>query len=233
MSIPRSNTVQELLLQDDTKISFNEVFKTRNKVIDDRSISRLTNTHDSNTSSRVSSRPVSPIKHSTNVIHTNNPIELSPKKVAWDHPDRLSSVPSNIPSDAEDSLVILQSSSEIFALPDIEAKLLEQYKIDTNNLTQLNSKVDSLARKIKVIRAYIKERMEEERELYLPHIIKIQAWFRGIRTRRSLGLPATPSSKVKDTPKTNNAAKVIQSAWYISFKQARLSHEASIGLFQE
>jgi hypothetical protein len=106
---------------------------------------------------------------------------------------------------------LLKSTSEIFMLPEIEAKYLEQFMIDSEHLKSLESKYLVLDAKMKEITRFIKSKIKEEDQYYTVYAVKIQSWWRGTCTRRLLskGMGKNPASHSLKT----NAATLIQRFW--------------------
>lgn len=112
---------------------------------------------------------------------------------------------------------MLKSSSQILLLPEIEAKYLDQYHLDTAQLKQISSKVDQLSKKMKEITKFIKSKIKEEEASLTPYALKIQSWYRGCKCRKYLvanNLPIFNRSRFyPDLQKANAAAVKIQSLW--------------------
>ena len=112
---------------------------------------------------------------------------------------------------------MLKSSSQILLLPEIEAKYLDQYHLDTAQLKQISSKVDQLSKKMKEITKFIKSKIKEEEASLTPYALKIQSWYRGCKCRKYLvanNLPIFNRSRFyPDLQKVNAAAVKIQSLW--------------------
>lgn len=120
------------------------------------------------------------------------PAEASLKKVAWGasnsntplSPNRQNMIGREIaafstitsPTNNGNNNMLLKSTSEIFLLPEVEAKYLDQYSIDASHLKQVTSKVDQLSKKIKEISKFIKAKVMEEEQYLTPHALKIQSW---------------------------------------------------------
>lgn len=111
---------------------------------------------------------------------------------------------------------LLKSSSQVFVLPEVEAKYLNQYKLDSDLLLTLTEKVDHLTRKTKDIKRFIRDRIIDEDAERLKYVVAIQAWFRGIKCREYL---KTRNHKIfgrriyKDMDLANRAAVKIQAIW--------------------
>ncbi|KAJ3303752.1 hypothetical protein HDV03_003529 [Kappamyces sp. JEL0829] len=145
-------------------------------------------------------------------------------------PPTISSAPLSTMTTAQEKEVIeqvalllqdemLKSTSEVFMLPEIEAKYLEQFRVDSEKLTMLGDKVDLLSKKMKEISKFIREKIEQEQRLYAPHAVTIQSWWRGVATRnrlRSNGQKVFSCSYLYPTSeKAHRAAVKIQSLWYV------------------
>jgi hypothetical protein len=79
---------------------------------------------------------------------------------------------------------------------------------------------------MKEVRLFIKERILEEQAALIPYVVKIQAWYRGIRSRKQLGISNKQKRPLIDL-KTVQAAVKIQSCWksYVSKKQEKTRQE--------
>ncbi|KAJ3314864.1 hypothetical protein HDV04_005285 [Boothiomyces sp. JEL0838] len=229
MSFPkRTDTVENILQQ--PNVPYEEIFKTRLRVIDDRSPSQNTNyseakntdryldqsanSHTNSNQASVRSSPVqkstgraSPLVKADNLMHN----KLSYKKVAWDS-NRIKKVQNE-----QDNFKEIMTTSELLVLPELEIKYLEQYQLHTNYIMNISDKVDYLSKKVKEIKRFINDRVEEEQEALVPQIVKIQALFRGYLCRKKLIESGLPTFKRKryypNIAEVYHAAIKIQSLW--------------------
>ncbi|KAJ3275481.1 hypothetical protein HDV01_000308 [Terramyces sp. JEL0728] len=207
-------------------VPYEEIFKTRLRVIDDRSPSQNTNYSEPKTGEKTVDHPATSQANSNHPSVRSSPVQkstgrasplvksdydkLSYKKVAWDA--------KKIKVESEqDSFKKIMTTSELLVLPELEIKYLEQYQLHTNYIMNINDKVDYLGRKVKEIKKFINDRVEEEQEALIPQIIKIQALFRGYLCRKKLIDNGLPTFKRKryypDIEKANKAAFLIQAIW--------------------
>ncbi|KAJ3320889.1 hypothetical protein HDV06_004785 [Boothiomyces sp. JEL0866] len=227
MSFPkRTDTVENILQQ--PNVPYEEIFKTRLRVIDDRSPSQNTNYSEakntdrnndqslnSQTNSNQPSVRSSPVQKSTGraspLVKSDNYNKFTYKKVAWDA-NKLKKVQGE-----QDNFKEIMATSELLVLPELEIKYLEQYQLHTNYIMNINDKVDYLTRKVREIKKFINDRVEEEQEALVPQIIKIQALFRGYSCRKNLIDNGHPTFKrnryYPDIVKANQSATRIQTIW--------------------
>jgi hypothetical protein len=202
---------------------YNEVFKTRTKIIDDRPKSRNDNSE--------------PLLRPSSAFSTSSPTSKKKSTVAWQSPGsspRSGSITmpeSRIyPSELDDQdSGSLETTTNFMILPDVEARFLSQYKLDTALIIQLKSQVDALSKKMKQVRTFIRERLEEEQALYSIYAIKIQRWYRGERCRRELrakGIILPNSRQMRNPDIEHKAAVIIQAIWLYVLIQARLQYSA-------
>jgi hypothetical protein len=217
----RTNTVQELLEKDENQIPPSEIFKTRTKVVDDRNISP------SPTNSMNEYR-IPGVDNYLTSLGRKSPIrsEASPVRTAWATRSTKSTDPKmlikelsalspkrvQMENESEELSQMLHSSSQLFLLPEIEAKLLGQYALDTEMLNDLSHKVEALTKKMKEVRLYIKQQLREEQRLLDESATRIQAWYRGVRARTALGIP-NKKELFPFTDEAIQAATKIQASW--------------------
>jgi hypothetical protein len=168
MSSPKRSFAVEQILEKNNP-EYEEIFKTRTKVVDDRP--------------KTPNFPISKM-------------DISKGDLSFDLAD------------------VLNSSSQAFILPEIEARYLEQYQLDTKRLFSIEKKLDKMNEKLKQVRGFIKEKIRQEELEYLREIVKIQSWFRGIRCRRKLIRDGVQILKIKESPLRHSAATKIQAIWY-------------------
>ena len=150
---------------------------------------------------------------------------------------RALNVQQSNPSSKEEAS-LLNSSSEMFALPVAESRMLDEYKQDVSGIAAMNAKIEKLQKQMKEVKHYIRTVASIEEESVLPHVVRLQALFRGIAVRQRLrregvGFVKTRrerlESRYSDKKRDYNAAAVkIQSVWRGSNTRARLGAEFRI-----
>jgi hypothetical protein len=161
----RSSSVQGIISAQD-RVSYEQVFKTRNRVIDDRQTPPPKNFKDSPMAMKElftvsKTRPQSPTKPKSKSLQEST-------------------------GENGDLKGMLRTSSEIFMLPEIELKYLDQYRIDTIKLRELEQRIEYANRNIKKIATFINYQIAKEETLMTPTVVKIQAWWRGTSERKKL-----------------------------------------------
>ena len=176
----RSDSVQGIISAQD-KVSYDQVFKTRNRVIDDRQTPPPKNFKDS----------IMVAKELFSLPENNTANPVSPTKSIRSQQSKSKSLRTSkslqeSTGESRDLKEMLKTSSEIFMLPEIELKYLDQYRVDSMKLRELEQRIDQAEGKTKEITKFINYQILKEEILMTPTIIKIQAWWRGVMERQRL-----------------------------------------------